>query len=228
MWQPQIARYPSEGLCVIAPDMRGHGNSSLPRTFALEDCARDMSELLQELEISRAAVAGVSMGGLIAQQLACDFPEQVDRLVIVDSFSGVDSAMERLNAWLAAFLLAVLPASLLTRLLTGTYRKMGKPSVAAYFERQLERMDPAMLRQARKAVNEFDIVERLGEIRAPTLVLVGGHFGKMALNMAHKSATAIRGSALKVLAGGSDPSNLLVPDAFDQEVLAFIKQDAAE
>jgi 3-oxoadipate enol-lactonase len=45
--KPQIVRYPSEGLYVIAPDMRGHGNSSQPRTFAPRDCARVLRQLLQ-------------------------------------------------------------------------------------------------------------------------------------------------------------------------------------
>jgi 3-oxoadipate enol-lactonase len=223
MWQPQLVRYPNEGHFVVAPDMRGHGESSTPIAFSLQDCARDMSELLDGLALPQASVVGVSMGGLIAQQFACDYPEKVDKLVIVDSFSGVTSIAERFNAWLASFLLAVLPTSLQTKLLAATYSKMGKPEVASYFEAQAARIDPAMLRQARSTVNKFDIFDRLHEIQAPTLVLVGDGFGQTAINMAQKTAGAIQGSSFKILEGGGDPSNMLVAEAFDREVLAFVK-----
>lgn len=223
MWQAQIARYPAEGFFVIVPDMRGHGESSKSGTFSLQDCARDLSELLAKLELPQASVVGVSMGGLIAQQFACDYPEKVERLVIVDSFSGVTSLAERFNAWLASFLLAILPQSLQTKLLVTTYGKMGKPEVASYFEAQAARMDPAMLRQARKAVNGFDIFDRLHEVRGPALVLVGDGFGQTAINMAQKTADAIPGSTFTVLEEGGDPSNMLVPETFDREALGFFK-----
>lgn len=225
MWLPQLSRYPAEDLFVVAPDVRGHGNSSAPQAFAIEDCARDASELLSTLGIARASVAGVSMGGLIAQQLACDYPEQVDKLVIVDSFSGLSTLAERFNGCLASFLLAVSPTSLQSRLLVTTYTRMGKPDVAAYFETKLNRVPPGRLRQMRKVVNGFDIVDRLGEVQVPTLVLVGDGFGTMAIGMARRTADAIPGASFAVLEGGGDPSNLLVPDAFDQEVLRFVRQD---
>lgn len=223
MWRPQISRYPSEGLFVIVPDVRGHGKSSIPPKFSIKDCARDMLELLEGVGVEKTNVVGVSMGGLIAQQLVCDYPEKVDRLIIVDSFSGVSSGVERFNAWLASFLLAVLPTGFQTKLLVTTYRKMGKVEVGEYFKTQLARFDSHKLRHMRKAVNGFNIVERLGEIRAPTLVLVGDGFGKVAIGMARKTAEAIGVSQFKELEGGGDPSNLLVPEVFDQEVLSFVK-----
>ncbi len=223
MWQPQIAAYPSQGLFVIAPDMRGHGASSTPGHFSLADCARDARELLDELGVEKACVVGVSMGGLIAQQFACDCVDRVDRLVIVDSFSGATGVVERFNARLASFLLAVLPVSLQTKLLLSTYERMGKPQVAAYFETCLARADVLQLQRMRRVVNQFNIFERLHKIGVPTLVLVGDGFGKTAIQMATKTAEAIPGAQFGVLEGGGDPSNLLAPEAFDREVLGFIR-----
>lgn len=223
MWQPQIATYPNQDLFLIVPDLRGHGASSVPGTFSLQDCARDMYDLVQCLVSHRTNVIGVSMGGLIAQQFACDYPEEVEKLIIADSFSGISTRMERFNARLASFLLAVLPTGLQSRLLVQTYTKMGQPAVAAYFEKLLPRLNPATLRQMRRTVNNFDILDRLGELQAPTLVLVGDGFGKTAIAMARRTADAIPGAAFKVLEGGGDPSNLLVPDAFDREVLGFLE-----
>ena len=59
--------------------------------------------------------------------------------------------------------------------------------------------------------------------KIPVLVLVGDGFGKFALKMAEKTEEAIKDSKLKVLKGGSDPSNLVVPEKFDDEVISFLK-----
>lgn len=221
MWLPQIEPFSKAGLFLVTPDMRSHGQSSVG-DFSIEACARDMDALLTELNIEKAHLAGVSMGGLIAQQMACDYPQVIDRLVICDSFSGVTSFSERFNAKLAALLLKVLPANMQSKLLVSTYQRMGQTAVVEYFRQMLENTDIQQVREARTAVNAFDIVERLPEIQAPTLVLVGDGFGKTAIEMARKTADGIQGATFQILEGGGDPSNMLVPDVFNRQVLAFL------
>lgn len=224
MWGPQFSSYPSQGFFLIVPDLRGHGLSSIPPRFTLQDCARDMAELTGKVGLERCNVVGVSMGGLVAQLLACDFPGVVGKLVVVDSFSGVSTWGERINGWLASLLLAVLPTWLQTRLLVATYSRMGQPIVAAYFEQQLGRMDRPLLREMRREINRFDILSRLYEIRSPTLVLAGDRFGRTAVNMARRTAAGIDRSQFTILPGGGDPSNLLVPTVFDEAVQTFLRR----
>jgi len=221
MWGPQIGPFVEDGFFVITPDMRSHGQSETGE-FSIANCARDLQVLFNELNIEKAHMVGVSMGGLIVQQMACDYPQRAQKIIICDSFSGVISFAERFNAQLAAVLLALLPSKLLTKLLVSTYQRMGREDVATYFANVLAEGDVQNMRTARKAVNEFNIIERLSEIQQSTLVLVGDKFGKMAVEMARKTAAGISGATFQILTGGGDPSNLLVPEEFNRQVLAFL------
>jgi 3-oxoadipate enol-lactonase len=222
MWQPQIKPFVEAGFFVITPDIRSHGQSESGE-FSIAACARDMLALLDELGIQEANLVGVSMGGLIVQQIASDFPQRLDKIIICDSFSGVTNFIERFNARLAALLLKMLPVSWQTKLLVSTYQRMGKTKVAEYFKQMLESSDIQQVREARAAVNDFDIIECLPEIKNPTLILVGDGFGKTAIEMARVTADGIQGATFQILEGGGDPSNMLVPEEFNRQVLAFLE-----
>ena len=71
---------------VIAPDLLGHGRSAKPRgDYSLGAYASGVRDLLAVLGIAHATVVGHSLGGGIAMQFAYQFPERLDRLVLVDS-----------------------------------------------------------------------------------------------------------------------------------------------
>jgi 3-oxoadipate enol-lactonase len=224
MWQPQITSLPNAGFYAIIPDLRGHGMSEVPVTFRITDCARDIKELLDSLHIRRAHLIGVSMGGMIAQQFTACYPERAISQVIVDSLSGISRPVERFNANLAAALLKVFPPKLQAYMLWISYKKLGHEEVGEYFEGRVLHANSRWLLAARLEVNRFDIFEELPKMNLPTLVLVGDAFGKLAIDMARTTAEKIVGAQFKILKGGGDPSNLLVPEAFDHEVIGFIKQ----
>jgi pimeloyl-ACP methyl ester carboxylesterase len=71
---------------VIAPDLLGHGRSGKPRgDYSLGAYASGVRDLLAVLGIAKATVVGHSLGGGIAMQFAYQFPERLERLVLVDS-----------------------------------------------------------------------------------------------------------------------------------------------
>jgi 4,5:9,10-diseco-3-hydroxy-5,9,17-trioxoandrosta-1(10),2-diene-4-oate hydrolase len=85
VWGYNVSRL-SEHFAVYALDLPGHGLSEEPRAdYTLDYAARFVVDFMKTLEIERASLVGHSLGGLLCLKLAIDFPEKVDKLVLVDS-----------------------------------------------------------------------------------------------------------------------------------------------
>ena len=83
LWD-SVATELARSFCVILPDNRGVGQSIPKRPpKTMEDFSVDLVELMDHLQIAQAHVMGLSLGGLIAYQVAADHPSRVDRLVLV-------------------------------------------------------------------------------------------------------------------------------------------------
>lgn len=173
-WEPQI---PDLALHfrVITYDVRGHGLTSKPRgPYSVQQFADDALALLQHLEVGPAHVLGISMGGMIAFQLAVDHPAAVKSLTIVNS--GPELV---LRTWRQR--IAIYSRFAIVRLMG--MRKMGEvlankllrgPQHAATRETFVERWsrnDPSAYLRALRALIGWSVTPRLGSITAPTLVL---------------------------------------------------------
>lgn len=87
VWKDTAPILAGSGFHVIAPDLIGFGYSGKPRWFdySIESQARMISRLMNRLGIGTATIVGSSYGGAIAATVALDYPERVERLVLVDS-----------------------------------------------------------------------------------------------------------------------------------------------
>jgi pimeloyl-ACP methyl ester carboxylesterase len=152
------------GRRVIAPDMRGHGQSARlydPALYRVGLMARDCANLLDHLEIPRADIMGYSMGGRIAAFFALDYPARTRSLIIgglglalVEGMAGADAIVRALEA----------PSSDGLTDETGlAYRKFAEATGS-----DLKAL-AACMRSARETLSP----EQLAGIRAPALVAVG-------------------------------------------------------
>ena len=93
LWQPQLDSLTDVGR-LIAPDLRGHGDSeSVPGPYSMDQLADDCAALLDALEISEPVVVnGLSMGGYIAMAFARRYPARLAGLVLTATRSGTDTA----------------------------------------------------------------------------------------------------------------------------------------
>ena len=161
---------------LIIPDLRGHGRSAqLPGPYTARQLAADVVDLLDRLNVPRAHVLGYSQGGTVAQQLARDHPERVDRLILACTYAhNLLTRRERIEGRLSSWLLATLGPAAMAGLIT---RGVGGPALSAEQTAALRRMLAANSRRHAVATHQamlaFDSRSWLTEITAPTLVICG-------------------------------------------------------
>jgi 3-oxoadipate enol-lactonase len=228
MWDDQVGAFAGAGWTVIRPDLPGFGETPLPdgpvATWAT------LRDLLDRLGVERAAVVGCSLGGRAAVDLALAAPGRVRALVLVGSaLAGrrfEEPALHRL--WDLSE----------TALERGDHQEAARVEVETWVVgvgRGPETVDPAVRARVRDmllatyAAGEADLEDldppaagRLGEIDAPTLVLVGAHDRPDITATADALAAAIPGAHLKVLPGTAHLPNMERPAEFNRVVLEFL------
>ncbi len=223
MWKPQIEVYPSKGFYLVVPDLGGHGRSSAVDSFSIKDCATDIAILLDELALENAIIIGMSLGGLVAQQFAYDYPQKVKKLIICDSFCNTNTLFRKFNGWLQWLSLKISP-NIISKTLHLAYKGKEKEMALNYLKESIRKMNIEQVIQEREAINRIDFRDNISKIKSPTLVLVGSDFGKFAIKMAKEIANHIHQLKFNVIEGGCDPSNLTATNKFNLMVLEFIKE----
>jgi pimeloyl-ACP methyl ester carboxylesterase len=216
----------------ITFDNRGVGRSTGEPIETLEEMADDAAALLDHLGIERAVILGVSMGGAIAQHLALRHPERVKALGLIVTFARPIEYTRR-ESRLGHELLrlagpkAFLEATLI-HLFTPRFFEIGEEAlnqvIAAYFYGgEAEIPDPAVLEGQMRAIAKHDLLDSLGAIACPTLV-VGGRLDMMVPGFASEEiAAAIPGAELHMFDSGHalmfeemDAFNALLRDFLDR------------
>lgn len=176
-WEPVAMRLASLGRRAIAYDNRGSGASSVtPGPYTTAVMAEDAVALMGHLSLERVDVFGMSMGGMIAQELAISHAERVNRLVLGCTHAGVAHAVPPPAAVGRAFALRTEDWGLRMRTLApfAFSRTVAPSDLLAFIEKKSRDVqDPAGYRAQIDAVLAHDAVSRLGTIAAPTLVLTG-------------------------------------------------------
>lgn len=188
-----------QSFTTITFDYRGTGGTRAETddTWSTASFARDAVAVLDACQVESAHVYATSMGGRVAQWLAADAPDRVDRLVLACTSPGGDAATERSAAVrrdLAVHSPVDRARALLHLMYTPAWPEQGRRS------RLLG--DPEMTPRARtlhlRASDAHDAAEALPRIVAPTLVLHGGADEMTPVANAHVLHEAIAGSQLRV------------------------------
>ena len=235
LWDTQVDAF-AERYRVIRPDLRGFGETPLPSgPFSYAD---DVRALLDRLSVEQAAVVGNSFGGRVALDFALGHPERVAALVLVASgVTGREPSAEQ--AAYDAQEEELLEAGKVEEALELTIRlwvdgpRRGPDAVPAEIRDRVRDMQRRAYEIVLAAYDEEPYPgpvawaeppaqERLAEISAPTLVVVGDEDLEEMLAISRDLAREIPGARLTVLAGVAHVPGLERPGEFNRIVLDFL------
>lgn len=117
-WERQVEHF-APSYRVITLDLRGHGQSDKPNgPYTIHQFSEDVAELIDELDLAPVSAVGISLGGMVAFQLATDHPELMDRLVVVNALPDNRLLHEaRGQIWMRRFIVRFLGLERMGRIL---------------------------------------------------------------------------------------------------------------
>jgi 3-oxoadipate enol-lactonase len=209
---------------VLRVDLRGHGRSDTPPPpYSLGDFGADVHALLRQLHVAPVHVIGLSLGGMVAQVLALEHPDDVRSLVLADTNSTLGpearrAMVERGEAARRGGMTSILESTL-SRWFTPGF--MGS-EVVDETRRRLIADSVEGWAATWRAISELDTEPRLPEIRVPTLVIIGECDLSVPVARARAMADRIPGAAFHVVPGAPHMAPLERPNLFNPPVLKFL------
>ncbi len=223
MWEPQVPAL-AERFRVVRYDTRGHGRSPLPPgPYRIDDLVDDAVALLDRLDLERAHVVGLSLGGMTALRLAAREPDRVDRLAVLCT----SALLGRPSAW--AERAALVRAE-------GT-AAVAEAVVDRWFTPVLQAADPGLVQRMRRmvadtpaegyaaccaAIESMDLRADLVRIAAPTLAVAGADDPATPPEHLATIATGVPGARLLVLPQAAHLASVEQAAAVNAALLAHL------
>lgn len=228
MWREQIDFLSARGLRVVAPDLRGLGQTkATSKITTMVDMARDIAGLMDELKIDQAVICGLSMGGYVAFEFVHLFPTRVRALVLAGTRALADNEQERqarlqqVEQMIAKGMSGIAEASLPKLLAPPTFAE--KPEVVTRVREMILRADPQGSAAAQRGMAaRRDYSDDLADIEVPTLVIVGRDDPIRPVADAEFMHDRIPGSRLEIIEDAAHMTNMEQPEAFNRALFGFL------
>jgi 3-oxoadipate enol-lactonase len=210
---------------VIAYDHRGHGRSTVPDgAYTMAQLADDAERLLAEIDAGPVIWIGLSMGGMVGQELALRHPARVQALVIANSTGRYPAAnlplwQQRIDAVRAGGMAAIADM-VLGRYFSDAFRAAHAATVER-FRRRLVTTDAAGYLGCCYAVRDVDTLDRLAQLKLPALVIAGALDQGTPVEFSMAIADKLRGK-LAVIPNAAHLSAVEQPAEFERLVREFI------
>ncbi len=214
-WQPQLDAL-SEEYFVLAPFLPGYGPN--PGPFTMLSAREQIASMLDESTKSPAHVCGLSLGALVALDVAHSYPHLVRSLVLSAGFVALSEEHKAPRQASVDIIRNYDPAAFRKDVLPGLVRDVPK----AHKDQALREIDG--LTQADLAYLfsfEFDARDWVGEISVPTLVLCGDE-DPVNLSLSRELAESLPQAAVEVIRGAGHIANLDAPRAFTTAIERFL------
>ncbi len=226
-WRPQIETL-SDGYTVIAWDAPGCGQSSDPaETFSMGDYADCLDALLKTVAAAPAHMAGLSWGGVLAQEFYRSHPASVVSLVLADTYAGWRGSLpeevveERLAGCLRES--EMQPEEFVPGWIPGLLTDGAPAEVRTEIASIMSDFHPSGYRVMARVLATVDTRDLLPRIRVPTLLLWGEDDRRSPLSIAREMCAGIPGARLAVIPKAGHASNVEQPARFNAEIRKFCR-----
>lgn len=237
-WDPQVRPF-SERFETLRYDLRGHGKTGASRksNYSIDLLADDLAALLDALGVTRTALCGLSLGGMVAQSFAVKDPTRLSALILADTAVSVRlTLMDKLQRyvlfpkWVMQLTLRILGVEAFVRFSFWWAQKtrseawLGRNEATRKFIYDcMLAMDEEEYRKIYDAIYDFDLLE-LETIRAPTLVLNGEHESGSVTRHTQEILRRVQNANAVSVPQAGHTSNMENPVYFNQQVLAFLSE----
>ncbi|HEX6348207.1 MAG TPA: alpha/beta hydrolase [Candidatus Dormibacteraeota bacterium] len=228
MFAPQVAAFGGEHR-VITWDQRGHGRTeSTPEPYSYWDSADDQRALLDLLGVERAVVGGMSQGGFIGLRFALRYPARCAGLVLIDTQAGLEDPEKipqydlMLDVWTGEG-----PTPELTAMVAAIIIGAERPESEAYISKWMVKPREGLNQIYRTLMDRDDVTARLGEIRAPALVIHGEEDTAIPMERAEELCRGLAGCEGVVrVPGAGHAANLTHPEPCNAAIRSFLSAQA--
>ncbi len=232
-WGPQLQELGDvgSGIHCIAWDMPGYGDSHPLEPLTYRGIADSLVGLLDELELERADLVGLSFGGMHALHTAIHYPDRVGRMVLADSSPAFGMDGTTRDGWIRSRLDPIeagqTPADAAPHVidaitaapLTGQIRE---ETIAAFGE-----ISPRGFTAAVHCLPDNDVREQLADIHHQTLVIVGELDEETPVSYARVLADGLPNAELKIIPGVGHLTPAEAPSEFNRLVQTFLAREAS-
>jgi 3-oxoadipate enol-lactonase len=230
LWAPQLPFWAGP-FRLVRVDLPGHGRSpNVDGAGSTSAFAEWLCALLDELRIERAAVVGLSLGGMVAQAFALAYPSRVRSLVLAHTGARSPQTVrdlwdKRLEQMRERGMESQIAASL-ARWFTPAFAARS-PLTLAWAADMVRRTSPEGYQCAAAAIRRLDHLDDLGKIACPTLVVCGDNDGVVPVAAAEGIAAAVQNGRLSILRDAAHLGNVEQPVAFTETVGEFLAATAS-
>ncbi|HEX8292922.1 MAG TPA: alpha/beta fold hydrolase [Pyrinomonadaceae bacterium] len=227
MWRGQLEALGGE-FRVVAPDLRGFGETTFADGMTMESMAEDVAALLDELGLVRVVLGGLSMGGYVAFEFLRKFRGRVRALVLADTRPQADAddarrareenAQRALREGMEPIVGTMLP-----KLLAAGTRERGGEVVEGVRAMMLGTSPETAAAALRAMAMRRDQTDLLPSIKVPALIVVGAEDSHTPPSDAEAMSAKIEGSRLVVIEGAGHLSNVERPEEFNRALVEFMR-----
>ncbi len=223
-WSKQLDFF-SNKFSTLIYDLEGHGYSSSAKGYSIKHYSESLFHLLEKLTISKIVLIGHSMGGMIAQQFAIDFPNLIDKLVLISTSSKIiTSFRKRLAVLLMRFLLRISFNKSLKILVSYTQNPNRTPEELEKLIDHVKKISRKVVQKTFREMTIYNASQKLITFDKPSLIIVGRYDPIISLQMVQNLQKNLPRGLLTIIESGYHEIMLENADEVNQLILDFIEE----